>query len=189
MITVQNTLVSDDIIEKEFVCNLSKCGGACCVEGDAGAPLEPMEKDILKENYLVIKPFLTGAGIAAIEENGVFVTDAEGDDTTTCVDGNKECAFAVFEGGIAKCGIENAWKAGVTKFQKPISCHLYPIRRTSYPEFDVLNYDRWHICSPACALGESLKIPIYKFLKGALIRKYGDAWYEELEQEARDSGY
>ena len=183
MITVNNTLISDDIADKDFICNLSKCKGACCVKGDAGAPLENAEREILDEIYPKIKNFLSEKGIKAIEESGTSVIDAEGDYTTTCVEGDKECAFVVFQGGIALCGIENAWKAGVISFQKPISCHLYPIRITVYPEFDILNYDRWDICDDACKLGSELKVPVYKFLKTALIRKYGQEWYEELEDQ------
>lgn len=183
MITVQHTLISDDIAEKNFICNLSKCQGACCVKGEAGAPLENREREILQQIYPKIKSFLNEKGIAAIEKSGTWVKDEDGDFTTTCVDGDKECAFTVFDAGVAHCGIEKAWKAGVIDFQKPVSCHLYPIRITQYPEFDILNYDRWDICSPACALGDELKVPVYKFLKGALVRKYGEEWYAELEEQ------
>ncbi len=180
MITIQGTMVSEEIIEKNFVCELNACKGACCVEGDAGAPLESTEVNRLSSLYPVIKAFLREEGIKAIEAVGTHVVDLEGDYTTPCVDGNKECAYTVFESGKAQCGIEKAYLAGAIPFRKPISCHLYPIRITQYPEFDVLNYDRWSICSPACSLGDALKIPIYVFLKEALLRKYGEEWYEEL---------
>lgn len=183
MITVQNTLLSDDIAEKNFVCNLEACKGACCVKGEAGAPLENREREILDEIYPEIKSYLSEKGIAAIEANGTWVLDEEGDYTTTCVEGDKECAFTIFDGRVAKCGIEHAWKDGVIDFQKPISCHLYPIRITQYPEFDILNYDRWDICSAACTLGDEFKVPLYKFLKTALVRKYGEEWYGELEEQ------
>jgi hypothetical protein len=181
MIEVQNTLIHEDVITENFVCNLNRCKGACCVEGDSGAPLERSELAILEEIYPVVKPYMTEKGIQAIEEAGTWVKDFEGDYTTPCVDGNKECAYVTFEGGISKCAIEKAYEDGKVHWKKPISCHLYPIRITSYPEFDRLDYDRWNICSPACSFGNELKIPVYKFLKEPLIRKYGAQWYEALE--------
>jgi len=187
MITLHNTLISDDIIEKNFVCELNQCKGACCVEGDAGAPLDPQELEILKEIYPKVKPFLSEKGIETIEREGTSVKDADGDWTTPCIDKNKACAYVVFENQISYCGIEKAYLSGKIDFQKPISCHLYPIRLTQYPEFDVLNYDRWHICSPACAFGDQLKVPVYKFLKEPLIRKYGEDWYSELEEIVQSS--
>lgn len=183
MIAVSNVAVSPELIENKFVCHLEKCKGACCVEGNSGAPLEEAELQILREEYPAIKPFLAATGIAAIEQDGLFVIDQEGDHTTTCVDGDKECAYMTWENGITQCGIEQAWKAGKTSFRKPISCHLYPIRTVKYPEFDVLRYDRWGICSSACSHGEALQVPVYQFLREALIRKYGEAWYAELEQQ------
>jgi len=182
MIEVQNALVHEDVISEQFVCNLNKCKGICCVEGDAGAPLEAQERDILEEIYPKIRHLLEPAGIKAIEEQGTSVFDADGDLTTPCVGGNKECAYVTFENGITKCGIEKAWEQGLVSWQKPISCHLYPIRITRYPEFEVLNYDRWHICRDACSFGRELKVPVYRFLKGPLIRKYGEDWYRELEE-------
>ena len=129
------------------------------------------------------------AGIATIEEQGTHVTDFEGDYTTPCVDTNKECAYVIWENGITKCAIEKAWEQGVIDWKKPISCHLYPIRITKYPEFDVLNYDRWHICSPACAFGDELKVHVHQFLKDPLIRKYGLEWYKELEEAVEVFGH
>ncbi len=181
MIEVENVLLHEDLLKEEFVCNLSKCHGACCVEGDAGAPLDQHETAVLKEIYPAVKPYMTPKGIQAIEEQGTHVRDADGDLTTPCVDGNKECAYVTWENGITKCAIEKAYEEGKIAWQKPISCHLYPIRITAYPEFDVLHYDRWHICSPACSLGRELKVPVYRFLKSPLTRKYGEQWYQELE--------
>ncbi len=181
MISHRDTLLSDEIIQEEFVCNLSKCKGACCVEGDSGAPLDEDELVILEDIYEEVKPYLSEKGIKAIEEQGVYVRDSDGDFTTTCVDKNKECAYVIFERGIHLCGIEKAYNDGRISFKKPISCHLYPIRITKYQEFDALNYNRWHICSDACTLGKELKVPVYKFLKEPLIRKYGADWYRELE--------
>lgn len=171
----------EDVVQESFVCNLNKCKGACCVEGDSGAPLYADELDKLKEIYPKVKPFMTAKGIQAVEEQGTHVKDFEGDYTTPCVDTNKECAYVTWENGITKCAIEKAWENGVIDWKKPISCHLYPIRITQYPEFDVLNYDRWNICSPACSFGSELKVKVHEFLKDPLIRKYGQEWYQELE--------
>ncbi|MEM8565838.1 MAG: DUF3109 family protein [Bacteroidota bacterium] len=180
MIELEKTILSDDIKEQFFVCNLEKCKGACCVEGDLGAPLEQDELLVLKEIYDTVKPYLSKEGINAIEEQGTYVLDEDGDYSTPTVDG-KECAYAVYDDrGILKCGIEQAHLEGKIDFKKPISCHLYPIRTTKYSEFEALNYDRWDICSPACDLGSQLNVPVYKFLKEPLIRKYGKDWYDEL---------
>lgn len=181
MLEVQQTLVHEDILEENFVCHLDKCKGACCVEGDAGAPLEKSELKILDEIYEQVKPYMTQKGIETVEQNGTWVRDFEGDYTTPCIDGNKECAYVISEDGVSKCAIEKAWAEGRVNWKKPISCHLYPIRITEYPEFDVLNYDRWHICKSACSFGKELKIPVYQFLKEPLIRKYGEDWFNELE--------
>jgi len=184
MFQLGKTIVSEEIIERDFVCNLSACKGACCVEGDAGAPLTEEEVDILRDIYPKVKPFLREEGIAAIEKQGTHIETVLGELETPLVDGN-ECAYVTFdEKGIAGCGIENAYNDGAIDFQKPISCHLYPIRITEYSEFSALNYDRWPICDPACALGKELQVPVYKFVKTALIRKYGENWYAELEKIA-----
>jgi len=182
MIEVGTVLVSEELINEEFVCNLGKCHGACCVEGDAGAPLQRDELAVLDSVYPHVKRYMTEKGIAAVEEQGTHVIDADGDLTTPCVDGNKECAYVTWENGITKCAIEKAYERGEINWKKPISCHLYPIRTTAYPEFDVLHYDRWHICHSACSLGRELKVPVYAFLKEPLIRKYGQKWYDELEE-------
>ncbi len=182
MIEVGSVLLHEDLIKENFVCNLNKCKGACCLEGDSGAPLEMAELDTLNEIYSKVKPFMTQKGIDTIEKNGTYVTDFEGDYTTPCVDVNKECAYVIWENGITKCAIEKAYEQGAVNWQKPISCHLYPIRITKYPEFDVLNYDRWSICSPACSFGNELKVRVFEFLKAPLIRKYGADWYQELEE-------
>jgi hypothetical protein len=183
MIILDNAVLSDDIKENFFVCNLEKCKGACCVEGDLGAPLEKEELSEIDDNLEAIKPYLSEEGLKAIDEQGPYVLDEEGDYSTTTID-NKECAFAIYdENKILKCGIEQAYLDGKIKWKKPISCHLYPIRITKYDHYDALNYDRWDICSPACDFGAELKVPIYKFLKDALIRKYGEKWYAELVEE------
>lgn len=180
MIELGNIILSDDIKEKQFICDLNKCKGACCVEGDLGAPLEGDELEVLDNIYSEVAPYLSKEGIEAIETQGKYVLDEDGDYSTPTI-GGKECAYAVYdEKGILKCGIEEAYNDGKVAFKKPISCHLYPIRTKKYDQFEALNYDQWHICSPACTLGEALKVPVYKFLKDALIRKYGEVWYQEL---------
>jgi len=181
MIEVGSVLVHEDVVKNNFVCNLNKCKGACCIEGDSGAPLNADELDTITAVYPKVKPYMTAKGIATVEKDGAYVTDFEGDYTTPCVDKNKECAYVIWENGITKCAIEKAYEQGAINWKKPISCHLYPIRITRYPEFDVLNYDRWHICSPACTFGNELKVRVHEFLKGPLIRKYGEEWYAELE--------
>jgi len=180
MIQVGDILVSDDIRDKEFVCNLEKCKGACCVEGDYGAPLEEEELAILKRIYPRVKPYLTKKGINTIEKEGTHVIDPDGDYATPVIKG-RECAYSHYdENGILKCGIEEAHKDGKIPFRKPISCHLYPIRVTKKRDLEALNYNKWSICSPACTLGKQLQVPLYKFLKDPLIRKYGEEWYAEL---------
>ncbi len=186
MFMINDTLVSEDILEKQFVCDLSRCKGACCVEGDAGAPLSVEEAGILQEEYQNFKPYLRKEGIKAVEEQGTSVTDPhDGEDVTPLVNG-AECAYVIFdENGISKCGIEKAWEEGGTTFRKPVSCHLYPVRVNKYVTYEAVNYHKWEICSPACELGEQLKVPVYRFLKEALIRKYGPEWYHELDEVAR----
>lgn len=184
MIIVENAVISDDIKENFFVCDLQKCKGACCVEGDAGAPLVEAELEKLEEIYEMVKPYLTEKGIQAIEEKGKYVKDRDNTYATPTVEGNRECVYATYDkNGILKCGIEQAWQDGKTDFRKPISCHLYPLRIDPYDHYDAINYHRWHICSPACKLGEALQVPLYKFLREPLIRKYGEAWYDKLVKE------
>ena len=181
MIVLQNTVISDDIKEKFFVCNLEKCKGACCVEGDLGAPLETEELQILADNYEQIKPYLSDAGRQAIAEQGLYIKDWEDDFSTTTI-GNRECAYAIYDENLTlKCGIEQAYLDGKISWKKPISCHLYPIRITKYDGFEALNYDKWQICNPACSFGADLGVRVYQFLKEPLIRKYGAEWYQELE--------
>jgi hypothetical protein len=187
MIIVQDKLVSDDVVEQQFICNLNACKGACCWEGDTGAPLEKEELKILDSIFEKVKPFLSPAGIAAIEAQGTHVWFEEAKDWGTTLIDNGPCAYMGYDAlGIAKCGIEQAYKAGVIDFQKPISCHLYPIRVEKNEDlgFEALNYDVWDICSAACTLGKQEKVPVYRFLKSAIIRKYGEAFYEELDAAA-----
>jgi hypothetical protein len=181
MIEVGSVLIHEDVIRENFVCNLNKCKGACCIEGDAGAPLNTDELPVLDEIFEKVMPFMSAKGIETVKQVGTYVRDFEGDYTTPCVDTNKECAYVIMENGITKCAIEKAYEHGAINWRKPISCHLYPIRVTRYPEFEVLNYDRWSICSPACSFGNELKVHVHEFLKEPLIRKYGADWYAELE--------
>ena len=186
MFQIGKTIVSDELIEKDFVCNLNACKGACCVEGDAGAPVEKEEVQILEDIYEKVKPFLRPEGIAVIESEGTSVVSEWGELETPLING-RDCAYVTFtDTGIASCGIENAYNAGVIDFKKPISCHLYPARIKEYSSFSSVNYHKWDFCDPACTLGASLQVPVYKFLKEALVRKFGEAWYAELEKVAAD---
>ncbi len=179
MYIVQNQYISDEIADEFFVCDLHKCKGACCVEGDMGAPLLFEELDIMEKIYPLVKPYLPESGVKAIEKQGEWLIDEDNDYSTPLVE-KKHCAYTIFENGTAKCGIEKAFLDGKIDFRKPVSCHLYPIRVSEYEQFEALNYSRWEICSPACVLGRELKVEIYKFLEAPLVRKYGQAWYEEL---------
>ena len=184
MIVIDNTYISDDILDNFFVCDLEKCKGACCVEGDLGAPLELDELLVLEEILEEVKPYLMPEGIHEIEQQGPYIHDHEGDFSTPTIEG-RECVYAFYdEKGFLKCGIEAAYRDGKIDFPKPISCHLYPIRisKLGKGEDEAINYHRWKICNPACSHGKALGIPIYQFLKEPLIRKYGEEWYEVLEQ-------
>ncbi len=184
MFQLGKTIISEDIIEKDFVCNLSACKGACCIDGDAGAPLDKAETHKLQEVYPKVKPLLRKEGIKAIEEQGVFITTEFGDFETPLIDG-ADCAYVIFdEKKTALCAIEEAYNQGTIDWKKPISCHLYPIRVKEYSEFSAVNYEKWHICDDACTLGKELQVPVYKFVKQALIRKFGEDWYAELEKTA-----
>ena len=186
MIQIDDKLISEDLFSEEFVCNLAKCKGICCVEGDAGAPLDEDETKILDEIYPKIKPYLRPEGIQAIEEQGTYTLDFEGDLVTPLVN-NAECAYVIFdEKGYTKCAIEKAYEDGIIDWQKPISCHLYPIRITEYSNFSAINYHEWDICSDACTLGKELGVKVYQFLKKPLIRKYGEDFYQTLSEAAEE---
>lgn len=187
MIQIDDKLISEDIFSEEFVCNLSKCKGACCVEGDVGAPLDKEETKILEDIYAKIKPYLTAEGIKAIEEQGTWTTDPHDGDYVTPMVEDRECVYVTYdEKGITKCGIEKAFEDGAVDWQKPISCHLYPIRVSEYSSFSALNYHEWPICHDACILGKELQVPVYKFLKTPLIRKYGEDFYTVLSEAAEE---
>lgn len=187
MLIIDNKVISPELLREEFVCNLNACKGACCWEGDYGAPLEKEEIGVLEDIHEQLKPFLSEEGLQAIEAQGVATyTESQKEWGTTLLD-NAACAYLVFDDkGMAKCGIEKAYEAGAVDFPKPISCHLYPIRvePLKNSNFEQLEYDRWEICSAACTKGAELNVPVYQFVKGPLIRKYGEDFYEQLEHLA-----
>ncbi len=186
MLQIDKTLISLDVLEKTFVCDLGACKGACCVEGDSGAPLNDEETRILEEIYPIVKKHMTPEGIDTVEKQGKWIVDSDGDKVTPLVE-NKECAYTYRnEKGIVLCAIEKAFLNNELAFQKPLSCHLFPIRITRYADFDAVNYERNKLCMPARIQGEKLGVPIYKFVKGPLIRKYGTEWYEQLEIAAKE---
>lgn len=178
--------MSDEIIEEQFVCDLDKCKGGCCEDGDAGAPLEKTELAYLKSVYEVVKPYLTKEGVAEIESKGKYLYDQEFGWVTPTIRG-KLCAYAFHdEKGIIKCGIEQAYNDGKTDWKKPISCHLFPIRIKKTRSNELVNYEpRESLCSPACVLGKKLKVPVFVFLKEPLIRRYGEEFYNVLAEVAR----
>ena len=182
MFQLGKAIISEDIIEKDFLCNLSSCKGECCIDGDAGAPLEDNELQILKDIFPKVKPFLRKEGLESIEKLGVYTTNEDGEHETPLING-ADCAYVTFdENEVAMCAIEEAYNQGEISFKKPISCHLYPIRVRDYSEFSAINYHKWEICDDACTLGKELKVPVYKFVKQALVRKFGEDWYKELEE-------
>ncbi|MCT4637035.1 MAG: DUF3109 family protein [Bacteroidales bacterium] len=181
MIQIDDKIISLDIFERKFCCDIPKCKGACCVHGDSGAPLEEYEVDQLIEALPEVLPYLTDKSREAIEREGIPVVDSDGDLVTPLVQG-AECAFVVVEDGITLCGIEKAWIDKKVDFRKPISCALYPIRVKKYADFEALNYDIWDICKHARRKGEKLGLPIYKFLKDPIITKYGETFYNEMEE-------
>jgi hypothetical protein len=187
MIAIDKVLISDDVIEAKFVCDLHKCKGGCCEDGDAGAPLEKDEKRILDENFNVIKTYLTKEGLQEIERQGKYVYDREFGWVTPTIDG-KICAYGYRDAqGIIKCGIEQAYSDGKLQWKKPISCHLYPIKVSQSKTYTNVNYEpRDVLCKPACTLGKKLKLPVYQFLKEAIIRKFGMEFYDTLHQIAAE---
>ena len=183
LIEVKDKVVSTLLFENKFVCDLNACKGACCVEGDSGAPIKLDEISILEDDLENIKPFMRKEGIEAVEKTGVFYMDHWDNEPVTTLVNNKECSFVFFdEKGITKCAIEKAYNEGKTTLKKPISCHLYPIRIQKYTDFVALNYSEWDICKPACECGSKLDVRVYKFLKEPIIRAFGDEFYQELEK-------
>ena len=181
MIEIDDKIVSADILRECFACDLGKCKGICCVEGDAGAPLELEEVDELEENYQAYAPYMTEQGRREVERQGFMVVDSDGDYTTPLVN-NAECAYAFEENGITFCAIERAYRAGKSSFLKPISCHLYPIRVMKFSNGTYgLNYHRWGVCHDAVECGRKIGLPIYKALKEPIIRRFGEEFYHALE--------
>ncbi|MCQ2958759.1 MAG: DUF3109 family protein [Bacteroidales bacterium] len=184
MIQIGNQIVSLDILEKEFCCDLTKCNGVCCIEGDAGAPITDQEIADYENNLEQILPYLPSKNQEVLKSKGVYYLDDEGEKVTMLVD-NAECAFVEHKGDLLLCGIEQAYRDGKISVQKPISCHLYPIRCHQYHDFEALNYDKWTICSDAICKGKKEHLKVYQFLKEPLIRKYGEDWYNELCEIAK----
>lgn len=180
MIQIEDKIVSADLFEEVFHCHLDICHGNCCVHGDSGAPLEEGEVEILEKYVLQIEKYITREGRETLKEKGSWEIDSDGDKVTPLIKG-KECAYTFFRNGIAFCGIEKAWEEGKIPFRKPISCHLYPIRVSKVGQMTALNYHRWPICDPARALGKKKSLPVFRFLKEAIERAYGKAFYSELE--------
>lgn len=185
LLQIDNTIISLDVIEKNFACDLSKCKGNCCVYGDSGAPLTKEEADMLENIYPRIKPFLRIEGIEAIEKKGTSMVDSDGDTVTPLIS-DKECAYAIVENGIFFCGIEKAYAAKKVSFQKPLSCHLFPIRTKDYTDFSGVNFEKWETCKPAEERGNREEIPALVFLRTALIRKFGKSWYKKLKFTAEE---
>lgn len=182
MIVVQNSIVSDDIADRRFGCDLGCCRGACCVDGDSGAPLLKEEVPVLEAILPEVKPYMTAEGLDAVERQGVAVRDNDGDLGTPLIAGGA-CAYITYDGDLALCAIEKAFRANNFQFPnfnfqfpKPVSCHLYPIRVEDYGEFTAVNYHRWDICRSAQGHGD----PLYIYLKEPLVRRFGQAWYDEL---------
>lgn len=186
MIEIGKSVVSFDVLSKPFVCDLATCKGICCIEGDAGAPLQKDEITTIEKLLPTVWDLLEPEAKAVIEKQGVSYKDIEGEDVTSIVNG-KECVFVFHDtDGSTKCALERVYREGKSDFYKPISCHLYPIRLKEENDYTLVNYDRWNICKCACKLGKKLKVPVYQFLKEPLIRRFGEEWYQELETTVRE---
>lgn len=181
MIQIGDKIISREIFDNFFKCHLERCKGNCCVFGESGAPLEKDEVCLLEEHIEAIQPFMRAEGIREVNDQGSWTVDRDGDRVTPLV-GDEECVYVIFENGIARCAIEKAYEDKAIPFQKPISCHLYPIRINRLKNGYALNYHQWSICEPACILGKKEVIPVFRFLKEALIRLYGEDFYNELEK-------
>jgi hypothetical protein len=188
MIAIDNKLVSDEVLEEQFVCDLNKCKGGCCEDGDAGAPMEKWELDKLRDHYAVIKPYMSAEGIKEIERQGKYIYDKDFGWVTPTING-AICAYGYRDKtGIIKCAIEQSYNDGKLDWKKPLSCHLFPIKIQKSkrdPGIEYVNYEpREDLCAAACSLGEKLKVPVYIFLKDSLIRKYGEEFYKALAAAA-----
>jgi hypothetical protein len=179
MIVVGNKLLSEDIFDVKFTCDLNACGGACCVEGEGGAPLTEEECAILDEIFDDIKPYLRDEGLAVLKDKGLFTVESDGELVTPLIEG-RACAYAtIADNGNVHCGIETAYRDGKISWKKPISCHLYPIRVKELVDFTALNYHEWSICEGAITCGLSTKTSVLEFSKEALVRRFGLEWYNE----------
>lgn len=185
MLIVGNVLVSEELIDKCFCCDIAQCKGACCVDGDLGAPITPEEVAEIEDYYPDFQKYMTEEGVAVVENGGTFVFTGGDSFDTPLMASNNACAYVCFEDGIAKCAIEKCFRNGEIPFRKPISCYLYPIRVSRVGEYEALNYDHWSICKTAVENGNRLKLPVYQFLREPLIAKYGEEWYAELEEMVR----
>ena len=179
MFAVGNVLISDDVLDAPFTCDLGACHGGCCVQGDSGAPLEPDERAQLEAVLPIVREALRPEALAVIEQQGVWETVEDGGYATTCVNG-AECVFVTYDGPVAKCAIQNAYYAGQTDFEKPISCHLFPLRIERVGDYDLVNYEQIDLCAPARALGQRLNMQTATFLEKPLTRKYGADWYQDF---------
>ncbi len=186
MLQIDDTIISFDVLEEQFVCDLHTCKGICCVEGDDGAPLEEHEVKIIEDLLPLIWDDLSEKSREVISKQGVSYIDDDGEPVTSIVNG-AECVFTYFdEKGTCKCAIEKAYREGKTDFYKPISCHLYPVRLQKFNEFTAVNYHRWSVCGCARTLGNQLSVPVYRFLKEPLVRRFGNEWYEQLDIAAQE---
>lgn len=184
MIEIGKAIVSVDLFDEHFLCDLARCKGACCVEGDSGAPLTVEESILMEEGFPVFKEYLPDDHLAEIEKQGIAVIDKD-DDLVTPLVNNRQCAYSFTnESGIIQCAIEKAFLAGKLSFRKPVSCHLFPVRITQYRHFDAVNYQKIDICVAGRECGGASQLPLYRFLKEPLIRRYGKEWYDELEMAA-----
>lgn len=183
MILIEDTLISEDLVEAHFMCNLKACKGMCCIEGDQGAPLLEKECEEIAENLDKILPYLPETQQEKIKENGFSTVYSDGDLGTSMME-DGACVFIVKENGIVGCGIEKAYFDKQSTFHKPVSCHLYPVRVKTYKEFTSVNYNRWDICSPACTFGKEHQMPLYLFVENALVRRFGQEWMDALKATA-----
>jgi hypothetical protein len=184
MLQIGKTIVSLDILEQEFCCDLHQCRGACCVEGDSGAPVTLEEVKQIKELYTQFEEYLSERNRAEIKKQGFSITDADGDLVTPLIN-NNECVYSFTDDeGITNCAIEKAFFEKGSSFRKPVSCHLFPIRITEYKRFDAINYEKLVICKSGRICGTNKKVPLWQYLKEPLTCKYGKKWYHDLETAA-----
>ncbi len=185
MLQIDDTIISRDVFEQKFKCDLEKCKGNCCVYGDSGAPLEEEEAQILDKILPLVKPYLRPEGVLAIQEIGTSMLDKDGDLVTPLIK-QKECAYTQVKNGIYFCAIEAAYSDKKIRFRKPISCHLFPVRIKKFKNFTAVNYEKWNICRDARVLGENDNLAVFNFLKESLVRKFGKSWFKKLSIAAKE---